>query len=523
MIKVVTSNEMREMDRHTIEDLGVPGVVLMENAGVGTYRIIQKTLENIPDPVVVIFCGKGNNGGDGYVVARHLWDAGFRVRVFTIGKKEDLGGDALTNFNIVNNFGISHTFISKLDQIEENLDEYPDLLVDALLGTGIKGAVRGFMKEVIEYVNGFECPVVSVDVPSGLNADSPAVEGAVIHAQVTVTMALPKRCHIFYPARAEVGELYIADIGIPYTVRNGSEVKVQMVEKSDIHLPARAPDSHKYQNGRVAVLAGCPGYTGAAALASEAALRTGAGMVILAVPEALNPILESKVTEVITRPYPSGDNSCLNSESLPELRKLLEWCDILAIGPGLGRHPETRSAVVSLLSGFDKPAVVDADALFALAHQPEVLHKPHPHWILTPHLGEFSRFLPNVGKVELKKEFLSAAQEFTTTHRLNLLLKGAPSIVVNPEGEIYVNSTGNAALASAGTGDVLTGMAAGLLAQGMGPLSAAFTANYIHGLIADEILSHTSAYSLAAGDLIENMGFVLKKHFGANQPGGPRE
>jgi len=513
MIKIVTSSEMREMDRHTIEDLGVPGVVLMENAGVGTFRVIQRLLENTAYPEVWVFCGKGNNGGDGFVIARHLWDAGNDVRVFIVGEETDLKGDALINFQIVKNFGITHHFVKSIDKLPDPQEYSPALIVDALLGTGIKGAVKGFMKEVIEYINDCYSPVVAVDVPSGLNADSPAVEGVAVQADVTVTMGLPKRCHVFYPAKEYVGELFIADIGIPHTVRSTPEVGVQMVEKSDIILPLREPDTHKYQVGKVAVLAGSAGYTGAASLTAEAALKMGAGLVILGIPEPLNPILETKLTEVITRPYPSADKSYLVPESLSEVKELLEWCDVLAIGPGLGRTPETIETIREILTEFEKPAVIDADALFAISQYSEILKGEHPNWILTPHHGEFLRLLSGVGKERLQNEFVELARQFARDRKVNLLLKGAPSLVVGTDGQVYVNSTGNAGLASGGTGDVLTGLVAGLMVQGLSPVIAGYSANYLHGLIADELAEQETIYSLTAGDLIAHLGQTLRKHF----------
>lgn len=513
MIKIVTSSEMREMDRHTIQDLGVPGVVLMENAGVGTFRVIRQLLENTAHPEVWVFCGKGNNGGDGFVIARHLWDAGNDVRVFIIGNENDLKGDALINFRIVKNFGIAHQFIKSIDQLPDPEEYAPALIVDALLGTGIKGAVKGFMKEVIGYINDCYAPVVAVDVPSGLNADSPTVAGEAVQADVTVTMGLPKHCHVFYPAREYVGELFIADIGIPHTVRNSNNVMVQMVEKSDIFLPLREPDTHKYRVGKVAVLAGSAGYTGAASLTAEAALKMGAGLVILGIPESLNPILETKLTEVITRPLPAADKSHLIPESLNEVNALLDWCDVLAIGPGLGRTPETIETIREILSKFDKPAVIDADALFAISQHPEILKGEHPNWVLTPHHGEFLRLLIGVGKEELENNFVGLARQFTRDRKVNLLLKGAPSLMVGTDGQVYVNSTGNAGLASGGTGDVLTGLVAGLMVQGMSPVMAGYTANYLHGLVADEVIGQETIYSLTAGDLITYLGRTLKKHF----------
>ena len=511
MIKVVTSKEMREMDRQTIEDVGIPGVVLMENAGIGTFRVIQKLLDEVENPLVFVFCGKGNNGGDGFVIARHLWDCGVGVRIFIVGKPEDLKGDALVNFNILRKLNISINFLYSGQELEEALEIQPDLIVDALLGTGIQGEVRGFMKEVIQAINAYRCPIVAVDVPSGLNADLPIVEGVAVKADVTVTMALPKRCHVFYPAKAHVGELFIADIGIPHFIRQTDEVKVQMVEKTDIVLPERPRDAHKYNCGKVAVLAGSPGYTGAAALTAEGALRIGAGLVILAVPEELNPIMETKLTEVITRPYPSKNNKTIDRASLPHLQELLEWCDVLAIGPGLGRAPENQEAIIELLKDFSKPAVVDADALFAMANHPDILKQPRPHWIITPHHGEFLRLLPNVTREQLKKELVDLSIDFSTRHKINLLLKGAPSLVSDISGNVFINSTGNPGLASGGTGDVLTGFTAGLMAQGLDPAVAGYTANYLHGMCADKIVEQTTEFTLTATDLIKCLGQVLKE------------
>ncbi len=513
MQKVVTSAEMREMDRYTIEELGIPGMVLMENAGVGTFHVIQEIMGDAEFPLVYIFCGKGNNGGDGMVIARHLWDSGTDIRLLIAGQRSDLKGDALQNYNIIENLGIPVEFVSGFDHLLELFDEEPDLVVDALLGTGIKGAVEGFLAEVIEFINDLDCPVVSVDIPSGLNADSPEIKGATVKADFTVTMALPKRSHIFYPAREYVGELYIADIGIPHTVRNTEHVSVQIVEKRDIELPYRSGNSHKYNCGTVAVIAGSPGFTGAATLTAEASLRIGAGLVRLAVPQSLSPVLETKLTEVIKTPYPAGEADFLVPESLAALQELLDWCDVLAIGPGLGRSAETQQAIIRILTEFKKPAVIDADALFALARNQGVLKKPHPQWILTPHLGEFSRFLPDISKQDLQTNFLDIARESAQKFGINILLKGGPSLVADPDGEVFVNSTGNPGLSSGGTGDVLTGFVAGLLAQKLEPAEAAFTANFLHGFVADKVVEEESIYSLIAGDLITHLGPVLHQHF----------
>lgn len=513
MQKVVTSQEMREMDRYTIKQLGIPGMVLMENAGIGTHRVIQELIDELPDPIVYLFCGKGNNGGDGFVVGRHLWDNGATVQIYVVGTEDELKGDALNNYKIIKKLKIPVKFITTKKDLENISKQNPDVVVDALLGTGIKGAVHGFMKNVIDSLNELHCPIVAVDIPSGLNADSPAVEGSVIQADATVTMALPKYCHVFYPAKEYVGDLYIADIGIPRTIRNSEKVKVQIVEKSNLYLPYRSPDAHKYECGKVAVLAGSPGYTGAAALTAEAASRIGAGLVILAIPKELNPILENKLTEVITKPYDTNGLSILSAADEPNIVELLEWCDVLAIGPGLGRAKETQQAVIKILAHFEKPVVIDADALFALAVDKNLQENIHKNWILTPHHGEFLRLLKNINKETLKIEFVKLAQQFAVKRELTLLLKGAPSIVASPDAEIFINSTGNSGLAKGGTGDVLTGFAAGLLAQSVEPVEAAYTANFLHGLCAEEVTAEKGYHTLMASDLLKSIGSVLKKHF----------
>jgi NAD(P)H-hydrate epimerase len=509
MIKIVTAHEMRQMDHHTIHTLGIPGVVLMENAGRGVYLIIEKILEELYQPSVHIFCGKGNNGGDGYVIARYLWEQGVDVQVSVVGEEKDIKGDAEINFNVVRKLEIPLNFLNSKRDLRKISRINADIIVDALLGTGISGAVHGFMKEVISYMNSMEGFIVSVDVPSGLNSDLPIVEGDAIHADFTVTMALPKICHIFHPARNHVGKLYIADIGLPPEVRFSPDIMIQMIEKPDIDLPERPADSHKYSCGKVAILAGSVGYTGAATLASEAAMRMGAGLVILGIPEELNPVVEMKLTEVITKPY--GGKQLQNSKD-PAIQELLDWCDVLAIGPGLGRSSETQQAIVNILQDFEKLTVLDADALYALAHFPKLLKKSRPNWILTPHHGEFLRLLKNVTKKQFSGQFISQAQKYSQKHDLTLLLKGPPSMVTSAGGQVYVNPTGNPGLASAGTGDVLTGFVAALLAQGMGPVAAAATATYFHGKCADELIGEGSPHSLLAGDLFLNIDKVLHDH-----------
>lgn len=513
MLKVVTAREMRDMDQYTIKEIGVPGVVLMENAGTAVFRVIERQLDKIEDPLVYVFCGKGNNGGDGFVVARHLWNEGVYVRVFCCCKESDIEGDARINFNILRKMNIPLEFIDDAAQLEELEHEPPTLLVDALLGTGLSEPAKGLVADVIHFINkDLHTRIVSIDLPSGLNASAAELPGPAIRADLTVTMALPKYCHILYPARGHVGELYITEIGIPPFVLNKEDIKVAVLQEEDIVLPFRYPDSHKYECGKVSVLAGSKGYTGAATLTAKAAMRMGAGMVIAAVPESINPVLEQKLTETITRPIPETAEQTIGEVSLEACRDLIEWGDVLAIGPGLGRTEEVQKTIIQILKECEKPVVIDADALFALANYPELLVEgPHPHWVLTPHMGEFARFFPDVSRESLISNRVAYAQDFAKQYGITLCLKGAPSLVAAPDGRVWLNSTGNAGLASAGTGDVLTGFVAGLLAQSYTVDEAAYTANFVHGYAADYIVSTGTQYTLIAGDLISQLGKALQQ------------
>ncbi len=512
MIKIVTSSEMRELDRKTIEAIGLPAIVLMERAGSAVARVIREKLADVAEPIVFVFCGKGNNGGDGFVVARHLWEDGILVETFCTVAPEQLKGEAAINCHIAGKLGIPLTVISSGEDLLRLNGPAPDLIVDALLGTGISGPVRGTAKEIIEFINDWGAPVVALDIPSGLDADSGRIAGETIQAEITVALALPKQCHVFNPARQRAGELYIADIGIPSSLRQDPGLWIQMVEEEDIAMPYREVDAHKYRCGRVAVVAGSAGFTGAAVLTASGAQKIGAGLVKAAIPKSLNPILEEKLTEVITVPVRETDHQTIGPESLREIKSLCQWADVVAIGPGLGRSHLVQSAVLELLADLNCPVVVDADALFALAEQQDLLRSQgHSNWVLTPHLGEFCRFFPETEREQVRQDPIGYARNFAVNFQVYLLLKGAPAALVSPDGEVFVNPTGNPALASGGTGDVLTGFIAGLMAQGLAPQEAAISGNYIHGAIADQLAEERTVYTVNAGDLIQNLPNTLKK------------
>ncbi len=512
MIKIVSNQEMQHLDAHTIQKLGVPGIVLMENAGRQCANVAGRVYReyNLRGPVH-IYCGKGNNGGDGYVIARHLYDAGFEVMIFSVGDPHKLKGDALLNYRICESFSLPVRIINEVQDIQ-NIDP-PSMIIDALLGTGTQGAARGLFAELIEFMNHQGALIVSVDIPSGLNGDGGYIPGPAIVAETTVTMALPKRVHVFYPARDYCGELFIADIGIPKFLRKADHLKMNMIEKSDIYLPPMESDVHKYTAGKVFILGGSPGMTGAVTLSTEGAMRTGCGLIRVGVPAGLNPILETKLTEALTVPLAHTEDQHLAMEALVDVREMVDWCDAAIIGPGAGRHEETQNLIIEVLSSLaesNKPVVADADALFALAQNEKYLEIPGEKFVLTPHHGEFIR-LSGALKEQMTRAPWEELGKYMKNKKFVMNLKGAPSMVINPGGDIFVNPTGNPALARGGSGDVLAGLIGGLMARGMNAQEAAITGNFLNGYAADEAIKKTAKTTCQPSDVLNELKTCMRE------------
>jgi hydroxyethylthiazole kinase-like uncharacterized protein yjeF len=511
MIKVVSNEQMQSMDKKTIEKIGIPGVVLMENAGRGCAETIFEYMdENDLHGEIAVYCGKGNNGGDGYVVARYLWEAGFHVHVFSVGDPEKLSGDALTNYRVCTNLKIPVMQIKSETDLPS--EEQPEVIVDALLGTGIRGAVTGLMAEVIEHINRQPGLVFAIDVPSGISGNSAAVNGAVVMADATITMALPKLGHLFFPARGYVGDLHVVPIGIPENIRHTATVKVNLVEPDDIELPWLPEDTHKYQSGKLFILAGSPGMTGAAYLSAAAALRTGIGLVNLGVPQSLNAILETKITEALTVPLADDALGNLTPEALAQIRDRCDWADAVIIGPGCGRSESTQKVLaeaISYCSEINRPLLLDADALYVLAQQPELQQVLTSNTVLTPHHGEFLR-LKDMSRDQFESTPWQVLTEYCAVQKAIVNLKGAPSMTGQPDGKIFINSSGNEGLAKGGSGDVLSGLIGGLMARGMPAADAAVAGNYIHGAAADLLAENIGATSMLPGELLNYIAPVIK-------------
>jgi ADP-dependent NAD(P)H-hydrate dehydratase / NAD(P)H-hydrate epimerase len=516
---VVTSDEMRACDRYAIDTLKIPGLILMENAGRGVVEMMEKHYGLMAGKTVIIFCGKGNNGGDGYVVARHLFISGAKVIVGVLGKGSELKGDAKTNFESIKKIASKFKKDGRL-QIKElksnrvlKLLPKTDIIIDAIFGTGFSGEVHESYKSVIGWINNASGKKVSIDIPSGVNADNGEVENLAVKADLTVTMGLRKIGLITGKGMSYTGKIEVIDISIPNEVVALQKSKTYVVHAEDVRriLPTRPLNAHKHSVGKIFVLAGSRGLTGAAAMTSTSAMKAGAGAVILGTPKSVYPILAKKLIEVMVEPLEETNEGSLSSSAYSSIQKHLRWADLLVMGPGLSRNRETQQLVWKIVKEFDKPILLDADALNCLAENINLL-KQHAsrQIIITPHTGELSR-LTNIKPEKIERDRVVIARKVAKQFNLTLVLKGAPTVVADPNGEVYINSTGNPGMATAGSGDILAGVIAGLWAQGMDTTAAAYVGVYLHGLAGDFAKKRYGEKSLMAMDIQENLPEALRK------------
>jgi ADP-dependent NAD(P)H-hydrate dehydratase / NAD(P)H-hydrate epimerase len=507
MKPVVSAAQMTEMDKYTIHELGIQGIILMENAGRGIVKSALSLLHDAHNKIVHIYCGSGNNGGDGYVVARHLLNMGARVQIYILAPREKIKGDADLNLRVLEKICNKIYYIEDLPGTDV---ESPDLIIDAMLGTGVERPLHGLYSKVVDYINSLQKPVLSVDIPTGVNADSGDVQGPAIKAVRTATMALLKRGLLFSPGREYAGHIDIVAISMPPQVIALKNPQTYLVEESDIKkmLPLRSPDVHKNSCGTVAVVGGSRGFTGAPSLTAEATLRTGAGLSYLCIPKSLNLIFETKITEVISYPFDDADSGYLHFGCLDELLAQIEKLDVIALGPGMGQHEETQKLIYALLENLKKPMVLDADGLNAAAKKPELLSSYKGEMVLTPHPGELSR-LTGLSTKEIAANRFDIARKFASEWGKVLVVKGGPTLIALPDGNLYINSTGNGGMATGGTGDVLTGIVAGLLAQGLSADLAAIAGVYIHGYAGDLARDELGERGMIAGDLLKKLPLAL--------------
>jgi ADP-dependent NAD(P)H-hydrate dehydratase / NAD(P)H-hydrate epimerase len=499
---------MRELDARAVGTLGIPGPRLMEAAGSGAARLIARRWRPLRGRSVVVLCGKGNNGGDGFVVARRLRAAGARVRVFLLARRAEVRGDAAAALRRWTGRVEEVTSEAGLPAVESALAA-ADLVVDALLGTGLEGPARGLLGEVIARLDGTTAgaratrPVISLDLPSGLSSDRGALLGPTVRATLTTTFAGYKRSLLLHPAAARAGEIAVVPIGIPPAeVRRN--VRTFLLEETDVRagFTPRPTDAHKGVYGHLLVVAGSLGKTGAAALAARAALRSGTGLVTVATPASQQPVVAALGAEYMTEALPEIPAGSLARAAAGRLGALAGAVDALALGPGLSLAEETQALARELVATTPRPMVVDADALSALAGHLDILKAAAGSRLLTPHPGEMARML-GVSVEEVQADRIERARGFAVSHGVWLALKGAGTVVAAPDGRVWINPTGNPGMAKGGSGDVLTGMAGALLARGLDPLVALQAAVYLHGLAGDLARDAQGEEGMIAGDIVE--------------------
>lgn len=514
-MKLAYAAQMREMDRRTIEEWGLPGAVLMENAGRAVANLCERLLEELPPGPVAVVAGKGNNGGDGFVVARWLRSAGHEVEVCLLARLDELSGDAAINARFAERMRVPIHEEATRELLAERLARAA-LIVDGVLGTGISGEVRGSAREAIEAMSAAAAPVVAIDIASGVDADTGAILGDAVRAHTTVTFALAKVGMYQHPGRERCGEIIIAPIGMPAELTDAPELRTNLTTGADAAamLPPRSPDMHKGDAGRLLVIAGSVGMTGAAALSALAATRAGAGLVYIACPESLNDILEVKCTEALTRPMPETDERSLALAGEEPIAEFAKQVDAVVVGPGLSQHPETQELVRRLARRIERPMLLDADGLNAFAGRADDLRERPAPTVLTPHPGEFAR-LSGHEVAQSQADRPSAARALAAGVGCIVLLKGAGTVIADPGGEAWINPTGSSGLASGGSGDVLSGMIGAFLAGGAGALQAAVAGAYYHGRAA-EVAAAEGARGMVPPKLLE----VLPGVFPEDEIGG---
>lgn len=527
-MKALTADEMREVDRLTTERYGIPSLQLMENAGTRFFEFVRDSYGDNAANHAAILCGKGNNGGDGFVVARLLQDAGLKPGVYVFGDHKALRGDAAENFARLQQSGAKIQEITTATQWEEVRGEVAKarLIVDALLGTGLKGKVEGLLASVIGDVNKFSRDatslrpeaVVTVDTPSGLPSDGERSQGPVIRAHATVTFTAPKVGQLVSRDSACCGKLQVRDIGSPREViEEQGKGNVRWIEPEEFRmLPlVRQPDAHKGRFGHVLVIAGSLGKSGAAILASRGALRAGAGLVTTATPDLVLPIVASGQAELMTEPLAATKLGTFSAANLKRnrLRPIMQGKTLLAIGPGVGTHKETQKFVTTLVRQTELPLILDADGLNAFAgHGRDLSKRKTLHLAVTPHPGEMARLL-GVSNETVQADRLGIALKAARSWKAHVILKGFHTILATPEGHAFVNTTGNPGMAKGGSGDVLTGILVGTVSQlGVQHWEAALALGvYLHGRAADESTAQKAEATLLAGEIADTLPMTYER------------
>jgi ADP-dependent NAD(P)H-hydrate dehydratase / NAD(P)H-hydrate epimerase len=511
-MRILSTEQMREADRRTIEDIGIPSLVLMENAGRQVVSAMESAFQDLSERRVAVISGKGSNGGDGFVVARTLLQRGIDVSVFVVGQLGEIRGDARLNLEILGRLGATVVEITDEGQWDLHFSEISDhdLIVDALFGTGLRSALSGIYETIVADINAADIPVVAIDLPSGMSADSNDLIGDCIEATMTITLGAPKLPLILPPAEAKAGEVVIADIGIPAAIIEALEgPRVELLTRQQIRtlVNARAADVHKGDFGRVLVVAGSQGKSGAAILAALGALKAGAGLVTVAVPRSVAAIVAGYAPEYMTEALQETESGTVTS--LATEQALAVSADVIALGPGLGGGHEVSAFVRNVLEKAETPCVLDADALNVFGGDSGALvGREGRDVIITPHPGEMAR-LVGCTVDDVQADRVGIARDFAASHRLYVVLKGYRSLVATPDGKLFINPTGSPGMATGGTGDVLTGILAATLAQLLDAEAACRLAVYLHGAAGELADADQGEVAMTAMDLVDHISDAI--------------
>ena len=503
-MKISTREIIRDIDKTTIKNYGIPGLILMENAGRAVSSVI---LSEFPKAKSVgIICGGGNNGGDGFVVARHLINSGKEVTTYLLKKSSDYKGDAKTNLNSLKKITRK---VKKLNNNFSNFEKH-DVIVDAIFGTGLDRNIEGKFKKTIEFINSRRTPCVSVDIPSGIDSNSSFPLGAAVKAKITVTFIMPKLGISIYPGLVYAGKLFVADISTPKILEKNILYELTTFRKVKKILKLRTKNTHKGSFGHTLIVAGSSGKSGAAWLSAHSAVRSGSGLVTLAVPKSIHQVFEEKTTESMTESIEDSGSGKFSIDSLEQLLKIIKNKSSLVIGPGISTSIKTKEFFLELLKKVKIPVVIDADGLNILSENLSTLKEIKAPVILTPHPGEMGRLLGTNSK-EVQENRINLSKSFSKKYKCWLILKGARTILATPEGKVFVNPTGNPGMASGGMGDVLTGILGSLLSQKYSVEESCILGTFLHGLSADIISETKGQIGITATDVAETIPEAIKK------------
>jgi NAD(P)H-hydrate epimerase len=496
-VKVSTIEQMRGLDRAAIEKFKIPDRILMENAGEAVYFVIHDEF-GIVGKRFIVFCGIGNNGGDGFVVARKLHSSGGLVTVFLVGDSQGLTGCARDNFDIISTLPIQVKRLASLELVTSSLP-HCDAIVDAIFGTGLTREVGGIYREIIELINRSRKTVFSVDIPSGVNGNTGQIMGCAVRADYTVTFGLPKLGNLLYPGFDLCGKLYVTHISFPPCLYNTDGIKVQT--NDPLPIPERGKDTHKGSYGKVLFIAGSSNYLGAPYFSALSFLKAGGGLSYLASPQSITNFLATKGSEIVFAPQKETDTGSLSLKAREDLLEFSDSIDMVVMGPGLSLHEETQELTRDLVQEINKPLVIDGDGLTAISKAVDLIKKRKEKTILTPHLGEMSRIInADIEEIQASKVPLL----IQTCKELNaiIILKGAHTLIGYPDERIFINMSGNPGMATAGSGDVLVGTIAGMFGLGFSVEEGTRMGVFMHGLAGDLAMRDIGEDGIVAGDIM---------------------